>query len=173
MSARQRAVVAQRVEPRAEQRLDRHDEALAQVVDRRVRHLCEALPEVGREAGARGRRAARSARRRPSTRRDRGRSARAAAASSSGPRACSRAGRAGRRGRLAEARTGSPDVAVADARGDPPAVRAAARRARCAARFRASRPRSGSTTRMPPGPRRARRTLAPSGAAPHPPPRRP
>ena len=46
---RERAVGGERVDARAEQRRDGHDEALAQVVDRGIRHLGEALSEVGRE----------------------------------------------------------------------------------------------------------------------------
>ncbi len=43
------AVGAERVDARAEQRRDGHDEALAEVVDRGIRHLREALSEVGRK----------------------------------------------------------------------------------------------------------------------------
>ena len=46
---RERAVGGEHVDARAEQRRDGHDEALAQVVDRGIRHLREALSKVGRE----------------------------------------------------------------------------------------------------------------------------
>ena len=67
---------------RAEQRAQRHDAPLAQVVDRRVRDLREALLEDSRRAAGPGPRAAAARCRRPSTTSARARARRSAAGSS-------------------------------------------------------------------------------------------
>ena len=157
------ALVEQR-RPRARGASAATSRSLPQVVDRRVRHLREALAEERverpRAPGERRQRACR----RPSTRSARGRARRRAAGRASGPRACSRPATWRARRSPAGGSTGSPAASCAPPDREPAQIRAAAASLRLTSSSSSTPRPAASTASISPGPSLPRRTRASCGS---------